>query len=45
MERLNQYRQWIQQVLARHKQFVPSYGEIEQFTVFDHNDDHYLRGS
>ncbi|NEO72733.1 XisI protein [Moorena sp. SIO3H5] len=42
MERLNQYRQWIQQVLARHNQFVPSYGEIEQFTVFDHNDDHYL---
>ncbi len=39
MERLNQYRQWIQQLLREHNKFKPSYGNLEQFTVFDtHND-------
>ena len=36
-----QYRQWIQQVLKAHNQRVPSYGDLEQFTLFDREDDHY----
>jgi len=41
MERLNQYRQWVQQVLTAHNQFKPSYGSLEQFTIFDTQNDHY----
>ncbi|WP_416670255.1 XisI protein [Egbenema bharatensis] len=41
MERLNQYRQWVQQVLTEHNQFKPAYGSLEQFTIFDTQNDHY----
>lgn len=41
MEKLDRYRQWIQQLLTKHNQLKPSYGEIEQFTIFDVPNDHY----
>ena len=41
MERLNQYRQLIQHVLREHNKFKPSYGSLEQFTIFDTQNDHY----
>jgi hypothetical protein len=41
MDRLNQYRQWIQQVLTEHNQVKPAHGELEQFTIFDTQNDHY----
>lgn len=41
MEQLNQYRQWVQQVLTEHSQVKPSYGNLEQFTIFDTQNDHY----
>ncbi|MDC0835681.1 fatty-acid oxidation protein subunit alpha [Leptolyngbya valderiana BDU 20041] len=41
MDRLNQYRQWIQQVLTEHSKVKPAYGELEQFTVFDTQNDRY----
>ena len=41
MEQLNQYRQWIQQLLTEHNKLKPSYGNLEQFTVFDTQNDHY----
>jgi len=41
MEKLDRYRQWIQQLLTKHNQLKPSYGDIEQFTVFDIPNDHY----
>ncbi|NET06478.1 MAG: XisI protein [Merismopedia sp. SIO2A8] len=41
MERLNQYRQWIQNLLTKQNKFKPSYGNLEQFTVFDTHNDHY----
>lgn len=41
MGKLEQYRQWVQQVLAEHNQYKPSYGEVEQFTIVDTQNDHY----
>ena len=41
MEQLNRYRQLIQQVLSEHNKLKPSYGNLEQFTVFDTQHDHY----
>ena len=41
MEKLKQYRQWIQQVLAEHNKYKPAYGDLDQFTVFDQQGDHY----
>ncbi|MEL6382160.1 MAG: XisI protein [Cyanobacteria bacterium J06626_18] len=41
MEQLVQYRQWVQKLLTEHSQFKPSYGDLEQFTVFDIQNDHY----
>ena len=41
MEQLNQYRPWIQQLLTEHNKLKPSYGNLEQFTVFDTQNDHY----
>lgn len=41
MERLEIYRQLVQQVLAEHSKFQSSYGEIETFPVFDTERDHY----
>ncbi|MEQ9667969.1 element excision factor XisI family protein [Coleofasciculus sp. G2-EDA-02] len=41
MERLETYRQLVQQVLAEHSHFQSSYGEVETFPVFDTERDHY----
>ena len=41
MEQLNRYRQLIQQVLSEHNKLKSSYGNLEQFTVFDTQNDHY----
>jgi serine/threonine protein kinase len=41
MDRLEHYRQCIQQVLSDYNQIKPSYGEVEQFTIFDLKGDHY----
>lgn len=45
MERLDQYRQWVQQLLTEHNRFKPSYGDLEQFTIFDTQNDHYQLAS
>ena len=41
MERLSRYRQWIQQLLTEHNKLKPAYGNLEQFTIFDIQNDHY----
>jgi hypothetical protein len=41
MERLETYREIIQKVLDQHSQIKPSYGDIERFTAFDTQNDHY----
>lgn len=41
MEKLEQYRQWIQQILAKHNQYKSSYGEVEQLLIIDTQHDHY----
>ena len=41
MAQLEQYRQFIQQLLAEHNKYKPSYGDIEQFTIIDTQNDHY----
>ena len=41
MASLERYRQCIQQIICQHNQFKPSYGEVEQFTIFDLKGDHY----
>jgi XisI protein len=41
MDRLNQYRAFVKQVLSRHSQFKSSYGEIEEHLFFDEERDHY----
>ena len=42
MDRLNQYRTLIKQVLTQHAEYVPSHGQIETVPVFDEQHDHYL---
>jgi XisI protein len=41
MDRLDQYRQIIKQVLSDYSQIKPSYGEISRYTAFDLEHDHY----
>jgi XisI protein len=41
VEKLEQYREWIKQILTEHSQFKPSYGEIEEYVFFDEERDHY----
>lgn len=41
MDRLEQYRQWIKSVLQHHSSYQSSYGEIETFSAFDSEHDHY----
>ena len=41
MEALDKYRQWIQEVLVDHNQYKSSYGDLDQSTVFDQQNDHY----
>jgi XisI protein len=41
MERVAQYRQWVQQLLTQYAQIPPAYGEIDRQTLFDVERDHY----
>lgn len=41
MERLMQYRSYIQRLLKERGNFKPSYGDIEFETIFDTAHDHY----
>jgi hypothetical protein len=42
MDRLNQYRTLIKQILTQHAEYVPSHGQIETVPIFDEQHDHYL---
>lgn len=41
MEKIEQYRRYIQEVIQHHASFKPSYGEVEVQTIFDREHDHY----
>lgn len=41
MDKLTQYRDWIQRVLEKYSQVKPANGEIEVYKFFDYQDDHY----
>lgn len=41
MDKLEQYRQYVQQIIREYSQFKPSYGEVELETIFDMAHDHY----
>lgn len=41
MDKLNHYRQIIQEILLAHSQIRPVYGEIEMEVLFDRERDHY----
>jgi hypothetical protein len=41
MDKVDQYRQVIQEILLEHSQIQPAYGEIEMAVIFDHERDHY----
>ena len=38
---LQQYRQWIRQILAELAKRKPSYGDLDRFTIFDSESDRY----
>jgi hypothetical protein len=42
MDRLNGYRQIVQQALLRHAELPPSHGQIESIPIFDERNDQYL---
>ncbi len=41
MEKVAQYRSYIQQIIKRHAAILPAYGEVELQTIFDLEHDHY----
>jgi hypothetical protein len=41
MDRLIEYRQYIQQIIDEYSQYKPTYGEVELETIFDTTHDHY----
>jgi hypothetical protein len=41
MDKLSQYRQFIQQILTEYSQYKPSYGEVELELIADTARDHY----
>ena len=41
MDKLTQYRQWIQTILKKYSQIKPANGDIEVETFFDFEQDHY----
>lgn len=45
MEQLEQYRQLVRQLLAKHNKNKSSYGDIEQFTIVDTQNDRYQLGT
>ncbi|KYC42700.1 fatty-acid oxidation protein subunit alpha [Scytonema hofmannii PCC 7110] len=41
MDKINEYRQAIKQILTDYSQIKPSFGDIERYTAFDNEQDHY----
>lgn len=41
MDKLDRYRIWIQEILERYGNVKPANGEIEVYTCFDKEQDHY----
>ena len=41
MDKLNRYRQIVQDILTAHSQIKPAYGEIEMGTLFDFVNDRF----
>ena len=41
MAKLDQYRQYMQEVIRRHGSHQPAYGEVELQLIFDTEHDHY----
>lgn len=41
MDKLTQYRQLVQQIIAEYSQYKPTYGEVELETILDTPHDHY----
>ncbi|NCC36182.1 MAG: XisI protein [Chloroflexia bacterium] len=41
MDKLTQYRTYIEQILREYSTYKPAYGEVEMEVVIDHQHDHY----
>lgn len=41
MDKLDQYRQIVQQLLTDYQRFKPAVGDIDRYTSFDVPNDHY----
>ena len=41
MEKLDKYRNYIEQIFKKYGQYKSSYGEVEVQTIFDLKNDHY----
>ncbi len=41
MDKLTQYRQYVQQIIEKYANYPPAYGDIEVETLFDTKQDHY----
>jgi hypothetical protein len=41
MDRVAQYRQYIQDILDEYSQYKPAYGDVELETIYDTTKDHY----
>ena len=41
MDKLNEYRTKVRQLLTKHLQYKPSYGDVEVEQIFDEDHDHY----
>lgn len=41
MEKLEQYRQWVMQILENYARFKPAYGDVDMHLIFDKERDHY----
>jgi hypothetical protein len=42
MDKLNNYRNIVKQILSQHAECVPSHGQIATIPIFDERNDHYL---
>lgn len=42
MDKLENYRRIVQQVVARHAEYTPSHGQIETIPIWDQSRDNYL---
>jgi hypothetical protein len=41
MDKLNNYRQYVKNIITKYSQFKPSYGDVELQIIFDEIRDHY----